>query len=101
LRHSLECSKSGDRGDRDYPAAVLIRGAGSVSGPGKLTKLLHIDGTLHGKRAVPENHLWIADRGAIVPESQILQTPRIGVDYAGEWAQKPWRFLLSAAEIQV
>jgi DNA-3-methyladenine glycosylase len=82
-------------GPEDYPAAVLIRGAGELSGPGKLTKALGITGELNEKPAVPESGLWI-EAGETIPEDQVLITTRIGVDYAGPyWSQKPWRFVMS------
>jgi DNA-3-methyladenine glycosylase len=82
-------------GPKSYPGAILIRGVQGISGPGKLTKLLNINGShntlVSGKRA----HVWIEDRGLMVPKSAIRATPRIGVSYAGSWAKKPYRFVLS------
>jgi DNA-3-methyladenine glycosylase len=77
----------------DYPAAVLLRGAGPWDGPAKLTKALSIDGQLNGCTSACTTGLWIEDRGAIVPSRAIQRTPRIGVDYAGEWADRPYRFV--------
>ncbi|MEK7479208.1 MAG: DNA-3-methyladenine glycosylase, partial [Patescibacteria group bacterium] len=94
-------------GEEGYPAAVLIRGVfildqggpstslreyRRVSGPGKVTKFLKIDNKLNGKAAMPENGLWFENRGIIVPKSKIERTSRIGVHYAKEWAEKPYRF---------
>lgn len=78
------------------PQAVLIRalqpgpGVGRCSGPGLLCRALQIDLDLNGAPLEPP-HLYVADDG-FRPE-QIRQTPRIGVDYAGEWRDRPWRFL--------
>jgi DNA-3-methyladenine glycosylase len=92
-----------------FPAAVLIRaiepleglarmrehrgGVQSVneigSGPGKLTRALAIDRAENGAR-LDGRRLWIEDRGGA--RGPILSSPRIGVDYAGEWSRKPWRF---------
>lgn len=36
-------------GEVDYPAAVLIREVGEYTGPGKLTKALHITRAINGK----------------------------------------------------
>ena len=80
-------------GNEGYPAAVLIRGAGDWNGPGKLTKNLGIDQSFNAKKADEKTGLWIEDRGVVIPQTQIVRTPRIGVDYAGEWAKKPYRFV--------
>jgi DNA-3-methyladenine glycosylase len=80
--------------DEGHPAAVLLRAAGPWNGPGKLTKALAIDKTLNGRPIAPSSGLWIEDRGVRVPARRINRTPRIGVDYAGLWAHKPYRFLL-------
>ena len=88
-------------GPKNYPAAVLIRSVKSLSnqvakldGPAKLTKFLKIDRKFNGKKAVPKNNLWIEDRGVKIKKSQIKTSPRIGVDYAGEWKDKNFRFYL-------
>ncbi|OGJ54639.1 hypothetical protein A3D11_01325 [Candidatus Peribacteria bacterium RIFCSPHIGHO2_02_FULL_49_16] len=86
-------------GNEGYPAAVLIRGAGEWNGPGKITKAFGIDKQFNGKTATEETGLWIEDRGVIVPKNSIERTSRIGVDYAGEWAKKPYRFCLQKRTI--
>ncbi|MBI5004708.1 MAG: DNA-3-methyladenine glycosylase [Candidatus Lloydbacteria bacterium] len=85
-------------GERGYPAAVLIRGAGEYDGPGKLTKALRINRQQNGKKARRSSGLWIEDRGVVIPKLGIQKAPRIGVAYAEEWAKKPYRFLLRAGE---
>jgi DNA-3-methyladenine glycosylase len=80
-------------GDVDHPAAVLIRGAGEWTGPARLTKALAIDKRLNGLPAALASGLWIEDRGVRIPRGRIQRTPRIGVDYAGDWAHKPYRFV--------
>ncbi len=82
-------------GGKGYPAAILIRGALGAVGPGRLTRLLQITRAQNNKRAVFDSGLWIEDRGVVVFDSQIKKTPRIGVDYAGVWAKKKYRFVLS------
>jgi len=82
-------------GEEGYPAAVLIRGAGHLSGPARLTKFLSIHGKLNAKPADPSSGLWLEDRGVCVKAREIAATPRIGVAYAGEvWSQVPYRFVL-------
>lgn len=80
---------------KDYPAAILIRGAGEYDGPGKLSAFLKINKKLNGKKSERKSGLWFEDRGANIPKKSIKKTPRIGVDYAGTvWANKPYRFVL-------
>ncbi len=90
-----------------FPAAVLIRGVMraqifqdgkfvsldmKTDGPGKLTRGFRITRTLNRKPLHQSSGLWVEESG-IVP-AEIIQTPRIGVDYAGEWKHKPWRYLV-------
>jgi DNA-3-methyladenine glycosylase len=82
-------------GPAEWPAAVLIRGVEGLAGPGRVTKALKIGRALNAIPATPESGLWIEDWGVSVPRQRILATPRIGIDYAGEfWAGKRWRFIL-------
>lgn len=81
--------------EKEYPAAVLIRGAfnetGHFDGPGKLTRHFHIDKNLNGKPLGRKTGLWV-ENGIKIPASKIKTGKRVGVDYAGSWAGKPWRF---------
>ncbi len=81
-------------GEKEYPAAVLIRGAGGVVGPARLTTYLKIDKKLNALTLSKKSGLWVEDRGVIINPRQIKRTPRIGVNYAGSYALKPWRFVL-------
>jgi DNA-3-methyladenine glycosylase len=67
-------------GPKDYPAAVLIRGAGHVSGPGRLTCALDIDGALNGGAAEPRTGLWFAsgERTGKVVAKPRLRVPNTG-----------------------
>ncbi len=104
-------------GPEGWPAAVLIRSAEGVVGPGRVTRELGIGRRLNGTRAAAPAHdgsamppeaamslglgkggragvaAWIEADDARVPDSEVRIGPRVGVDYAGpEWAAKPWRF---------
>jgi DNA-3-methyladenine glycosylase len=73
------------------PQAVLIRGIEGYTGPGKLTRHLLIDKTFYGENLFLSDRIWVED-SQIQP---VYKTgPRVGVDYAGEWKDKPWRFML-------
>ncbi len=80
--------------EREYPAAVLIRGVEGIDGPGRLTRVLGVTLDINALPATESTGLWIEDRGIIIDPETIRTTPRIGVEYAGEWATKPWRFLI-------
>ena len=100
-------------GKKDEPHAVLIRGvfpikgfqkilerAGKHSisyklfdGPGKLTKALGITFKQNGLK-LDGDDIWIEAPGEIISDDDILITERIGVQYAGEDAKLPYRFLL-------
>lgn len=83
-------------GKKGYPAAVLIRGVEGVSGPGRVTKRLHLDRNLNGMELGKDSGVWIESRGADF-EAAIMRTPRIGVAYAGQWAHADLRFLMRPA----
>lgn len=82
-----------------YPAAVLIRSivpltsSTEVSGPGRVCKYLGITRKFNNEDVVASRRVWF-ERGTVVPPSAISREPRIGVDYAGAWRLKPWRFSL-------
>lgn len=81
-------------GEAGYPGAILIRGAGDLTGPGKITKALGITANLNGQPSETRSGLWIEESGILVPDHQIEKKPRIGVGYAGPmWAEKPLRFI--------
>jgi DNA-3-methyladenine glycosylase len=80
------------------PHAVLLRALAplrnleqSSSGPGLLCRAMHIDRRLNGVDVCADT-LWLERPEAGTPAPRISRTARIGVDYAGEWAQRPWRF---------
>jgi DNA-3-methyladenine glycosylase len=57
------------------------------NGPGKLCQAFGIDRALYGAD-LTKGVLYLADG----PRARIGRSARIGVDYAGEWAARPWRF---------
>lgn len=63
------------------------------NGPGKLTQALNIRTSYTGHN-LSEHPIWIEDRGIHIADEKIQSTPRIGVDYAGDDALKPWRFTI-------
>ncbi len=82
-------------GKIDCPEAVLIRAleCAGCNGPGKLTRTFGLITKQNGLD-LTRSELYIEDRGEPVTRANIVQTRRIGVDYAGVWAKKPWRFII-------
>lgn len=85
-------------GPEGVPAAVLIRGVGTHVGPGRLTRALSIDRSFDGRAALPGQGLWLEAAPRAVPRRLVRRTPRIGVGYAGDWAEKPLRFVVDPGE---
>ncbi|MBV9242385.1 MAG: DNA-3-methyladenine glycosylase [Acidobacteria bacterium] len=98
-------------GPVDHPHAILIRGVEPVegievmrerrgdkvrrdrdltSGPGKLAIAMGIDRGLNGADLLGDR-CWLEAYRTIAADD-IASGPRIGIDYAGEDALKPWRF---------
>jgi DNA-3-methyladenine glycosylase len=59
-----------------------------TNGPGKLTQALAITGDDYARDLLGDK-LFLEDAA---PARRIGRSPRINVDYAGVWAQRPWRF---------
>jgi len=75
------------------PVGVLLRaGDPGCRGPGVLCRELGITRALSGADLTTGVELRI--EAGPPPLEPIVKTTRIGVAYAGDWAQKPWRFYL-------
>lgn len=77
--------------EQDFPAAVLIRGLEGIDGPGRVGRALQLDRSFYGDDLSVSERIWVEDHGKT---PTLLVSKRIGVDYAGDWALKPWRFTL-------
>jgi DNA-3-methyladenine glycosylase len=95
----------------DYPAAVLIRAVQPceglelmgarrrkqdmrllAKGPGNLCQAFGIERCLNGIDLCGDV-LFLEDRGS--SPADIVVTTRIGVEYAGQWKDMPWRFYIA------
>lgn len=79
-------------GRENEPQALLVRGVDGITGPGRITKRLLIDGTFYGEDLTTSGRIWIEDNHV----KPVFKTgPRIGISYAGEpWISKPWRYYI-------
>jgi len=101
---------------RDNPHAVLIR-AGSpllgindmlkrrdkesidkrlLAGPGSLARALGIRTDLSGT-SLSGDQVWIEDHDVFVSDDSVTAGPRIGIDYAGNDAARPYRFVVDSS----
>ena len=67
-----------------------------TAGPGVLSKALGITRQHNGVNLLGEHSpVQLRVTGPVPDPSEIIATPRIGIDYAGSpWVEKPWRFYL-------
>src|SRR5262245_29595520 len=106
--YGMHCCLNAVTGAEGTASAVLIRALAPVggekwmiagrspagriaSGPGRLTRAFGIDRKLNRTDLCAPGPLYMA-RGEPVAARRIARGERIGVEYAGIWARKPWRF---------
>ncbi|MEZ5963529.1 MAG: DNA-3-methyladenine glycosylase [Planctomycetota bacterium] len=82
-------------------SAVLLRGLAPLrgippdirtDGPGRLARALGIT-LAHNRLDLCAGQLTLAAGNRVAPR-RVARGPRIGVDYAGAWAAKPYRFFV-------
>lgn len=71
------------------------RGSPSYNGPGKVTQALGIHRSHNNMPLFIGNTIWLTE-GKNIADANILESPRIGIDYAAEDALLPWRFTLKS-----
>jgi DNA-3-methyladenine glycosylase len=64
------------------------------SGPAMVCQGLAVGRTFDGHDLTSGDGLWLARPADSLP-AEIASGPRVGVDHAGEWAARPWRFWLA------
>lgn len=70
-----------------------IHGFDLTRGPGNVAKALGLH-TSHSGMSLQSEELYIAEDGFFYEPAELIVTPRIGVDYAGEDAMLPYRFTI-------
>jgi len=64
-----------------------------TAGPGTLSKALGITTDWHGSSLTIENNsIWLEKTNISYLEDEIIASPRVGINYAEEWKDIPWRF---------
>lgn len=76
-------------GKENQPQAVLICGIGNVKGSGRVGRELKMDKNFYGEDLITSDRIWIENSNE---KPQYKSVKRVGVDYAGEWKDKLWRF---------
>jgi DNA-3-methyladenine glycosylase len=69
-----------------------VKASNLTNGPSKLCMAMDISKT-QNRTDLTAPPLFIED-ASVVPENNIVDTTRIGVDYSGEWKNKRWRFYI-------
>ena len=70
-----------------------------TAGPGVMSKALGISKKLTGVTLLEKTSpIWVEDRGIEVPEEAILTSPRVGIAYAEECIDWPWRFRVKGSQ---
>jgi DNA-3-methyladenine glycosylase len=81
--------------DEGLELMIARRGATDArnvaSGPGKLCIALGIDRSYNGEDLMG-TRVWMEDCGRNFSDDEIEAGRRVGIDYAGEFVDKPWRF---------
>ena len=77
---------------RDYAELTTYQRQNFLNGPGKLCQALALDKSFDG-HDLRKSPLYVLPR--LTPVVEIHQGPRIGIDYAEEAKDFPWRFWLS------
>jgi DNA-3-methyladenine glycosylase len=89
-------------GPAGFPSAVLLRAAEPVEGclhstrgPGNLCRALAIRREHDDGRDLCGDDLFVV--AAPRPPERIVAARRVNVDYAGPWAERPWRYALDGS----
>ena len=80
-----------ERIERMRARRAVTRDEQLTSGPGKLCQAFGIDRS-YSKADLTGGRVWIENTRAKIRVDEIASGPRVGIAYAGEFVEKPWRF---------
>lgn len=83
-------------GEKEHPEAVLICGLDNFIGSGRVGKILQIDKSFYGENIFTSKRIsFVANKYQSNDNKLIIAKKRVGIDYAGTWKDKLWRFELA------
>ncbi|MBT9832702.1 DNA-3-methyladenine glycosylase [Clostridium baratii] len=80
------------RFNKDYESLTKAQKLSLTNGPGKLCKALSIDREFNYKKLYEKGDMYITNGDE--EDFEIVETTRIGIDYAEEAKDFPWRFYI-------
>lgn len=80
------------RFNKDYESLTKTQKLSLTNGPGKLCKALSIDREFNYKKLYEKGDMYITNGDE--EDFEIVETTRIGIDYAEEAKDFPWRFYI-------
>lgn len=80
------------RFNKDYESLTKAQKLSLTNGPGKLCKALSIDREFNYKKLYEKGDMYITNGDD--EDFEIVETTRIGIDYAEEAKDFPWRFYI-------
>lgn len=66
-----------------------------TNGPGKLTQGLKIDMSFNSTDILRSDTLYIREGSQAIDDKAIVESPRVNIDYAEEYKDKPWRYYIT------
>ena len=80
------------RFNKDYESLTKAQKLSLTNGPGKLCKALSIDREFNYKKLYEKGDIYIINGED--EDFEVVETTRIGIDYAEEAKDFPWRFYI-------
>jgi DNA-3-methyladenine glycosylase len=78
------------------PPAVLRRLRTLTAGPGRLCRWMRLGRSFDREDVTKSRRIWLEESGEALGRGLVVAAPRIGIDYAGEWALRPLRYYVKS-----